>query len=107
MIGRAVQQVLTIKVLPESGLEASAAFMSEHLEAARELLAADQTTSLVIALPKAAFDHDDWRDTLARDLARRYAPKRVNVVGGEAPDALITYLEGASGVTGQYLATHE
>ena len=102
-----MQQVLTIKALPESGLAACAAFMTEHLEAAQQLLAEDRTTSLVIALPKAAYDHDDWRDTLARDLAREYAPKRVNVVGGEAPEALVTYLEGASGVTGQYLATHE
>ena len=103
----AVQQVLTITELTESGLAASAAFMTEYLEAAREMLSEDETTSLVIALPKAAYDHNDWRDTLARALAREYAPKRVNVVGGDDPATLLKYLEGAPGVTGQYLATHE
>ena len=105
-----MQAVLEIKALPQSSLEASAVFHHEFTAKARALLEAPETTALAITLPKAGHDHDDWRRTLARDLARAYTPKRVNVVGGEGEEAispLIDYLEDAPGVTGQYLAAHE
>ncbi len=96
-----------IEKLPQSPLEASAAYFAEHLEAAREMIE-DNADALVIVLPQAGSDHDDWRRSLARDLARLYAPKRVNVVGGkkEAIAETLAYLSDAPGVTGQYCPLH-
>jgi hypothetical protein len=105
-----MQAVLEIEELPTSGLDASAAFHANHLDKARALLDEPQTTALAIVLPAAGPDHDDWRRTLARDLARAATPKRVNVIGGSdrgAIDETLAYLRDAPGVTGQYLATHE
>ena len=105
-----MQAVLEIKALPQSSLEASAVFHHDYTAKARALLEAPETTALAITLPAAGPDHDDWRRTLARDLARGYTPKRVNVVGGEGEEAigpLVDYLKDAPGVTGQYLAAHD
>ncbi|BDI60670.1 Rossmann fold domain-containing protein [Qipengyuania nanhaisediminis] len=105
-----VQAVLAITGLPESGLDASAAFHHEHLARVEECLAQGDLAALVLALAPAGPDHDDWRRALARDLARAHKPVRVNVVAGdegEARDAIIAFLETAPGVTGQYLVAHE
>ena len=105
-----MQAVLTVEELPESGIEASTAFVADHLDTARAMLAVPDTFALVIVLPSAGTDHDDWRRTVARDLARAHTPKRVNVVGASDPEAareLLAYLRDAPGVTGQYLAAHE
>lgn len=105
-----VQRVLEVHALPDSGLEAAQAFLELHLKEARSLLNAENTTSLAIILPPAAPDHTDWRRALARDMAREFSPKRVNVVGageGAARKELLAYLGNAPGVTGQYCQTHE
>ena len=105
-----MQTVLTIEDLPQSGILASAAFVRDHLDAARELLGSGGATALAIVLPRAAPDHDDWRRTLARDMARAHAPGRVNVISASTPDIaapMLAYLRNAPGVTGQYLAAHE
>ncbi len=96
--------------LPDNPLDAAGAFMAFHLEAARAVLAAPDCTALAIILLPAAHDHRDWRLALARDLAREAAPKRVNVVAGEASAGraeALRFLADAPGVTGQYLACHE
>lgn len=105
-----MQAVLEVAGLPASSLEASAAFYSDHLDQVRVLLENPDMTVLAIVLPSAGPDHDDWRRTLARDLAREHAPKRANVVGGDdhfATAMLLDYLKDAPGVTGHYLAAHE
>lgn len=96
--------VLEIAELPASSLDAASAFHADHLADARAILEAPDTTVLVIHLPQADKSHDDWRRALARDLARAYAPKRVNVIGAsqEGAEDLLTYLLDAPGVTGQY-----
>ena len=102
------QRVYEAGELPESGIDASAAFARDHLEAARSILA--DADCLAIVLPPAGPDHADWRRALARDLARAYAPKRTNVVAGEDTtnrEALLTYLANAHGVTGHYLEAHD
>lgn len=104
-----MQAVLTIDRLPDCEIEAAASFHTHWLEAARAALS-DETDSLVIVLSSAPTSHDDWRRTVARDLARAHAPKRVNIVS--APDAatldaMLSYLMDAPGVTGQYLPGHE
>lgn len=96
--------------LPLGALDAANAFMAFHLDAARATLARPDTTALAIILPPAPHDHRDWRLTLARDLAREAAPKRVNVVAGlpgEACEASLRFLSDAHGLTGQYLVCHE
>lgn len=105
-----MQKVLEIGGLPDGGLAASAAFYREFLEDAEALLAETDTDALAILLPAAGPDHDDWRQTLARDLARAHTPKRVNVVGADEDGVksdLLAYLRDAPGVTGHYLAGHE
>jgi hypothetical protein len=104
------QRFYEVSDLPESGLEASAAFHRKHLEPARALIGENEGSSLVIVLPPAEPDHADWRRTLARDLARAHAPARVNVIAGSDANQLaklIEYLGSAKGVTGHYLQTHE
>lgn len=104
-----VQAELRIEALPPAPLDAAAEFHRAQLDHARELLASDIDT-LAIVLPAAPKDHDDWRRALARDLARAYAPKRVNVVGGSdtaAISAMLAYLRDAPGITGQYLPLHD
>lgn len=93
--------------LPKNALDASAHFYAHHLEVARKLIG---DGDLVIILPPAEYDHADWRQALARDLAREFAPSRVNVIaaGEDAQKAqLLAYLAGAKGVTGHYAETHD
>lgn len=104
------QQVYEVAELPDSGIAASAALFSDHLQAACALIGQGEGESLVISLPPASSDHHDWRIALARDLARARAPARVNVIAGSDDEKLaeiLHYLASAKGVTGQYLETHE
>ncbi len=104
------QELLIVENLPVSSLAASATFMTEHLDAVREYLFTSHATALVILLPSASPDHDDWRRAIALDLSREHAPKRVNVVSANGSDhasQTLVYLRDAPGVTGQYLQTHE
>lgn len=97
--------MLTVETLPPGAIEASAAFTTDHLAAARDLAGTANGGAVAIVLPFAPSDHDDWRRTLARDLARAHAPVRVNVVGGgpgEARESTLAFLASAPGVTGQY-----
>jgi hypothetical protein len=105
-----MQRQLEVAALPDAALDAAGTFMAFHLEAARGLLGQIDCTALAIILPPAPHDHTDWRRTLARDLAREVAPKRVNVVAGipgVARNSVLHFLAGAPGVTGQYLSCHE
>ena len=103
------QQVLKIDALPEDCVKAAAIFYSDFLDQIEAMLADDKAV-VAICLPSAAKSHDDWRRAAARDLARAHAPCRVNIVGGNEGvefQAILTYLENAPGITGQYLAAHE
>jgi len=105
-----MQQVQRIAELPDEPLQASATYFSQHLDAALRELGQSKTSGLVVILPSAGPDHDDWRRSLARDLARKSAPKRTNVIGvasEDAEEAMLAYLRNAPGVTGQYLAAHD
>lgn len=103
------QRNLVVANLPLASLDASAAFFADHLDKVRGILGDDETSALAIVLPHAGADHDDWRCALALDLAREYAPKRVNIVRASDPSSaepLLAYLRDAPGVTGQYLQAH-
>ncbi len=103
------QAIYKASDLPDSAIEASTAFARDHLEAARALIGEGEDDNLVIVLPHADHNHNDWRRTLARDLARAHAPARVSVVAGtgEPLKATLAYLDRAKGVTGHYLQTDE
>jgi hypothetical protein len=105
-----MQRLLAAEHLPEGALDAAGTFMAFHLEAARGALSEPDCTALAIILAPAAHDHADWRRTLARDLAREAAPKRVNVLAGSpgaAREAGLRFLADAPGVTGHYLVCHD
>jgi hypothetical protein len=105
-----VQRLIDAGQLPTGALDAAGAFAARHLAAARALLADPATTALAIILPPVPYDHRDWRQALARDLAREAAPKRVNVVAGvpgTAREDVLRFLADAPGVTGQYLVCHD
>ena len=96
--------------LPEGALDAAGAFMASHLATVRAALAEADCTAVAIVLPPAAYDHRDWRQALARDLAREATPVRINVVAGvpgAALEAILRFLSDAQGLTGQYLVCHE
>ncbi len=98
--------VLVIDELPAHAVEAAARFHAHWLPRIRERL---NEGALVVALPRAPYDHVDWRRAAARDLARMAAPTRINLIGGgneTARAATLAYLGDASGVTGQYLVLH-
>ena len=94
--------------LPAGGVAAYAAFARDHLGAVENVIAGLGAAGggLVIVLRPAGDEEDDWRRTLARDLARAHAPVRVNVIAadqGAARDGLLDYLNNANAVTGHYL----
>lgn len=105
-----MQVRLEVCDLPPEPLAAASVFAALHLPAARALIEEDETSALAIILPPAPHDHTDWRRTLARDLARAYAPKRANVIAarpGAGLEAMLQFLSDAGGVTGHYCEAHE
>jgi hypothetical protein len=103
------RRVLKIDYLPEDSVKAAAVFYGEHLGEIEDLLSPKDAV-LAICLPAASKAHDHWRRAAARDLARSHAPKRVNIVGGTDGveiETILTYLDNAPGITGQYFAAHE
>ena len=102
------QAILQVTGLPDGALDAAAEFHAQWLGQARAMLESD-TDALAVVMPSAPHAHDDWRRAAARDLARAYAPRRVNVIGadpGASLNGLIDYCANSPGVTGQYLAGH-
>ncbi len=99
--------VVALAALPDSALAAAAHIYTDILPRFPALFV--QHDVLVLQLPAAPADHDDWRRSVARDIARAHAPARFNIIGGgdaEAVQASLAYLAGAAGVTGQYLKLH-
>ena len=80
---------------------AAAHFHREHLYAVEAVLR--EGRSVAIVLPPANREHREWREAVAAMLARRYAPLRCNAVTGANVGPLVSYLESAKAITGQYL----
>lgn len=100
--------MLVITDLPAQALDAARHFHEHWADQASALL--DGGNDLLIVVPPAEYDHADWRRSVVRDLARQYAPLRVNMVAGEEGPRLeetIDYLARAPGLTGQYLPLHQ
>lgn len=105
-----MQATLVIETLPQSAIEAANLFHRDWIDRVCEALDEETTSALAIVMPPAPSDHRDWRLAIARDLARAYTPRRVNIVAGRRSDALtatLNYLANAPGVTGQYCLLHE
>ncbi len=104
-----MSQELKIDALPSAPSAAASAFYTDHLPAISARLASG-LVHLTLLLPSAGTDHDDWRRAAVRDLARDYAPSRINCVGGGSDTArseALAYLRDAPGITGQYLPLHD
>ncbi len=94
-----------IASLSSQPIAAAQAFYRECLPDILDHLASSRG-HLCLFLPAENSDHDDWRRAAARDLAREYAPSRVNLIGGGDASAraeALAYLRDAPGITGQYL----
>ena len=99
------QRIVTVDDLPESALDAAAAFHVQHLPGIRSALAGGED-SIALVLPRAGFEHSGWRKAAIADLARVATPKRVNAVAGDDKDAIsatLEWLSRAPGITGQLL----
>ncbi|MGB7408527.1 MAG: Rossmann fold domain-containing protein [Pontixanthobacter sp.] len=84
----------------------ASAYFHDHAIARIAALFERGSDTIAIVVPVATYDHRDWRLAATRDLARRYAPRRINMIeGGRGPalEAASAYLRSAPGVTGQYL----
>ena len=95
-------KIVSVEGLPDEPLAAASLFHQHWLSHCEEILAADDA---LIALDPADHRHRDWRRAVARDLARKHTPRRVNLVAGSSDviAAIGEYLERAPGITGQYL----
>lgn len=97
--------LLRIESLPEGVLEAAAQFHAEVLPQVRAALAAGG--DLVLVFPAADYTHKGWRLAAVQQLARDFAPIRVNALAGSdeaAVAAAVGYLAEAPGITGQLLS---
>ena len=94
---------IEVEGLPEEPLAAAGLFHQNWLDPIERALSGGQ--DVVVTMPSADHTHTEWRRAAAAMLARKHAPRRINVVSGEGGnvDALEAYLAKAPGVTGQYL----
>ena len=98
-------KIIEISALPTAPILAAEAFFRDHFPSISQQ-SSTKLLHFVLFLPPAETDHDDWRRAAARDLARKFAPSRVNIIGGgndEACEKTLAYLRDAPGITGQYL----
>ena len=100
-----MQRVVRISTLPENALQASADFYRSHLAMVIDSLAGN-ATSLAVVFPPASYAHRGWRRAAIANLAREFAPARINGIAGsegEALEAALAWLDRSPGVTGQLL----
>lgn len=98
-------KTIEISALPSAPILAAETFFRDHFCQVSAHFDT-KTHDIALVLPPAETDHDDWRRSAARDLARKFAPARVNIIGGggdAAREETLAYLRDAPGITGQYL----
>ncbi|MBB3033190.1 Rossmann fold domain-containing protein [Alteriqipengyuania lutimaris] len=104
-MGAAAPAIIRVDALPETALEAAAAFHAGWTEKIRNA-AADGHEYVVVVMHPAPYDHADWRRAAARDLARAHPDHCINIVagsnGGEIA-RMTEFLGRAPAITGQYL----
>jgi hypothetical protein len=99
--------LLRITRLPAASLDAAAAFHAEWVARIPAALPNSTEECLTVVFPPADHSHRGWRLAAVQELAREFAPRRVNAVvcGDEAGlSAALALLEPCQGITGQLLA---
>lgn len=99
--------LLRITGLSDAPLDAAAVFHAEWVARIRAALANSTEECLTVVFPPADHSHRGWRLAAVQELAREFAPRRVNAVvcGNEAGlSAALALLEPCQGITGQLLA---
>ena len=93
--------------LPAEPLGAAARFYGEELARIEALaVTPDHGEHLVLIFPPADHSHRAWRLAAVQELARKYAPRRINALASSEEAAVAAaerYLAAAPGVTGQLL----
>lgn len=92
--------------LPGEPLAAAAEFHARVLPGIRGELN-DAPDHLTLVFAPADHSHRGWRLAAVQELAREYAPTRVNGIESDDDAAIAAgaaYLSGANGLTGQLLA---
>lgn len=98
---------LRITGLPAAPLDAAAVFYAHRIAQIRDLQASSPDECLTLVFPPADHSHRGWRLAAVQELARAYAPRRVNGVAGDDDQGLsaaLALLEPCQGITGQLLA---
>lgn len=96
---------ISVEGLPDDPLAAAGVFHQHWLAHVEDALGKGEEVLLVV--PTADHTHREWRRAIVAGLARKHAPRRINMVAGEgaAIDAAGAYLARAPAITGQYLET--
>ena len=97
---------IAVEGLPDDPLAAAGVFHQHWLAHVEGVLGRGEDVMLFV--PPADHTHREWRQAIVAGLARKHAPRRINMVAGgagEAADATEAYLAAAPGITGQYLET--
>jgi hypothetical protein len=95
-------QVVRVEQCHDDPLDAAEKFYAEYLERRVEA----GVDLVVYRFGSAGHEHRGWRLAAIQNLARRFAPVRVNgIVGNQtaAYEEALAYLQGAPGITGQLL----
>lgn len=100
--------LLRITGLPDTPLDAAAVFHGDWLPRIRPLLDPPRSDEcLTLVFTPADHSHRGWRLAAVQELARAYAPRRVNAVVSDDEQGLsaaLALLEPCQGITGQLLA---
>jgi hypothetical protein len=97
--------LLRVGPLPQAALDAAVAFHASVLPKVRAELATGPD-HLVLVFDPAEHGHRGWRLAAVQDLARQYAPLRVNALVSDDETAIAAaaqYCADAPGLTGQLL----
>lgn len=97
-------RVIRVEGLPEAPLAAAAHFHAVIVPLVEREAVEARVVTLV--LPEADHTHRAWRAAVLGALARALAPARVNAVAGgdgAAQARAIAFVEGAPGLTGQFI----
>ena len=97
---------IAVEGLPDDPLAAAGVFHQHWLAHVEDVLGRGE--DVMLFMPPADHIHREWRRAIVAGLARKHAPRRINMVAGgagEAADATEAYLAAAPGITGQYLET--
>ena len=100
------QRQINIKGLPAGPLDAAAAFYQRELPEILDDGDILPQHDLVLVFEPAGPAHRGWRRAAVQDLARQYAPIRINALESDDEEAIVAalaYLDQAPGLTGQLL----